>query len=84
MNSVLLDVCRPIPLTEDAARCIVARVPWDVEYTDGFEAWVEPRIDTHVSTLRNCVRSLGGEIDIVARFPDGDVRNSQFGDIAHD
>lgn len=31
---------------------------------------LERREDMHISTLRNYVRSLGGELDIVARFPD--------------
>ena len=45
---------------------------------------LEQRTDTYVSTLRNYVRALGGELDIVARFPDGEVRISQFSDIAVD
>jgi transcriptional regulator with XRE-family HTH domain len=45
---------------------------------------LEQRTDTYISTLRNYVRALGGELDIVARFPDGEVRISQFADIALD
>jgi hypothetical protein len=45
---------------------------------------LEQRTDTYVSTLRSYVRALGGELDIVARFPDGDVRISQFGDMSRD
>jgi transcriptional regulator with XRE-family HTH domain len=41
---------------------------------------LEQRTDTFVSTLRSYVRALGGELDIVARFPDGEVRISQFVD----
>jgi hypothetical protein len=40
---------------------------------------LEQRTDTYVSTLQNYVRALGGELDIVARFPDGSVKISQFG-----
>ena len=39
---------------------------------------LEQRTDTYVSTLQNYVRALGGELEIVARFPDGSVRISQF------
>lgn len=39
---------------------------------------LEQRTDTYVSTLQSYVRALGGELDIVARFPDGSVRISQF------
>jgi len=40
---------------------------------------LEQRTDTYVSTLQNYIRALGGELDIVARFPDGSFRISQFG-----
>ena len=39
---------------------------------------LEQRTDTYISTLQSYVRALGGELDIVARFPDGCVRISQF------
>ena len=39
---------------------------------------LEQRTDVYVSTLQSYVRALGGELDIVARFPDGCVRISQF------
>ena len=44
---------------------------------------LEQRTDAYVSTLHSYIRALGGELDIVARFPDGCVRISQFGP-AHD
>ncbi len=40
---------------------------------------LEQRSDAYVSTLQSYVRALGGELDIVARFPDGCFRISQFG-----
>jgi DNA-binding transcriptional regulator YiaG len=40
---------------------------------------LEQRTDAYVSTLQSYVRALGGELDIVARFPDGSFRISQFG-----
>lgn len=39
---------------------------------------MEQRTDVFVSTLQSYIRALGGELDIVARFPDGCVRISQF------
>lgn len=39
---------------------------------------IESRTDMYVSTLRRYVQAMGGELDIVARFPDGAVRISQF------
>lgn len=39
---------------------------------------LERRVDVYVSTLRRYIQSLGGQLDIIARFPDGDVRINQF------
>ena len=41
---------------------------------------LERRADMYVSTLRGYVRAMGGELEIVARFPDGEVRIDQFDD----
>ncbi len=34
---------------------------------------VEHRTDVYVSTLRRYIEAMGGELEIVARFPDGNV-----------
>jgi len=34
--------------------------------------------DMHISTLRRHVEEMGGSLEIVAHFPEGDVRLSQF------
>lgn len=47
---------------------------------------LERREDVYVSTLRRYVEALGGELVLIARFPEGDVRINQFsaiGDSAH-
>jgi hypothetical protein len=36
----------------------------------------------YISTLRNFINAMGGDLEIVARFPDGSVQISQFEDIA--
>ncbi len=41
---------------------------------------LEHRTDMYVSTLRSYLRAMGGELEIVARFPEGDVRIEQFED----
>jgi transcriptional regulator with XRE-family HTH domain len=41
-------------------------------------AKLEQRTDMYISTLRDHIRALGGELEIVARFPEGDVRISNF------
>ena len=41
---------------------------------------IERRTDVYVSTLRRYVEAMGGALEIVARFPDGEVRIEQFGE----
>lgn len=41
----------------------------------------ERRADMYVSTLREFVRAMGGELEITARFPEGAVRINQFEDV---
>jgi transcriptional regulator with XRE-family HTH domain len=35
---------------------------------------LERRADVHISSLRRYIQSLGGDLELVARFPDGAVR----------
>lgn len=39
---------------------------------------LERRADMYVSTLQRMVRAMGGELEIRARFPEGEVRITQF------
>ena len=40
---------------------------------------MEKQTDMFLSTLRRFIAAMGGELEIVARFPEGDVRITQFG-----
>jgi DNA-binding XRE family transcriptional regulator len=42
---------------------------------------LERRADMYVSTLADFIRAMGGELEIVAHFPQGRVRISQFQDV---
>lgn len=44
-------------------------------------AKMEKRTDMYVSNLRRFIEAMGGELDIVARFPDGVVKISNFAGI---
>ena len=43
---------------------------------------LERRADMYISTLRNFIRAMGGELEINAIFPDGIVPIDQFHDIS--
>ena len=44
-------------------------------------AKMEKRTDIYLSTLRSHIEAMGGELDIIARFPDGAVKISNFSDL---
>jgi len=47
-------------------------------------AKLEKRADMYVSNLRRYIEALGGRLEITARFPDGSVTITNFGDLASD
>src|SRR5512139_2679001 len=44
-------------------------------------ARLEKRTDMYLSTLRSHIEAMGGELEVIARFPDGAVRISTFSEI---
>ena len=44
-------------------------------------AKMEKRTDMYLSTLRSHIEAMGGELDIIARFPDGAVKISNFAEL---
>ena len=44
-------------------------------------ARLENRTDMYISSLRKYIVALGGELDIVARFPEGDVHIQKLHDL---
>jgi len=43
---------------------------------------LEKRTDMYISTLRNFIKAMGGDLEIIAKFPDGSVQINQFEGIA--
>ncbi|PAA16715.1 XRE family transcriptional regulator [Pseudomonas fragi] len=39
---------------------------------------MERRTDMYISTLRNYIQAMGGELEIIATFPDGQVKIENF------
>ena len=44
-------------------------------------AKMEKRTDMYLSTLRSHIEAMGGQLEVVARFPDGAVKISNFSDL---
>lgn len=53
-----------------------------LDTTQGEVSKIEHRTDLYLSTLRNYIEAMGGELDIIARFKDGAVRISTFQDLS--
>ena len=45
---------------------------------------LERRTDMYVSTLRRYIEAMGGELEIIAHFPEGNVRINQFAELEQD
>jgi transcriptional regulator with XRE-family HTH domain len=43
---------------------------------------MEKRTDMYLSTLRNCIQAMGGQLQIKAIFPEGEVQIEQFENVA--
>ena len=41
---------------------------------------LERRTDMYISTLRSYIKAMGGDLEVIAKFPDGEVRISNFAD----
>jgi DNA-binding XRE family transcriptional regulator len=47
-------------------------------------AKLEKRTDMYISTLRSHIEAMGGQLDVVARFPYGVVKISNFSELGSD
>src|ERR1039457_3142630 len=53
-----------------------------LEVNQGAVSRVEKRRDMYVSTLRSYIEAMGGQLQIKATFPEGEVEIKQFGSMA--
>ena len=62
----------------DAKQLTQVQMAQLLKISQGAVSKVERRTDMFMSTLRNYVRAIGGDLEIRAVFPDGDVLIDQF------
>ncbi len=55
-----------------------------LQVSQGAVSKVERRTDMYISTLRSYVQAIGGDLQIKAVFPEGEVLINQFEDLARD
>ncbi|HEY1894987.1 MAG TPA: XRE family transcriptional regulator [Terracidiphilus sp.] len=69
----------PLDALRDARQLTQVQMAQLLKISQGAVSKVERRTDMFVSTLRNYVRAIGGDLEIRAVFPEGDVLIDQFG-----
>jgi DNA-binding XRE family transcriptional regulator len=70
----LADVRRALKLSQE-------EIGQTLQIKQGSVAKIEKRADMYVSTLRRFIEAMGGELEIVARFPDHAVKIKNFSDL---
>lgn len=46
-------------------------------------AKIEKRTDMYLSTLRSHIEAMGGKLEVIAQFPEGSVKITNFSDLAN-
>jgi transcriptional regulator with XRE-family HTH domain len=74
----------PLDALRDAKQLTQVQIAQLLKISQGAVSKVERRTDMFVSTLRNYVRAIGGDLEIRAVFPEGDVLIDQFAGTRHE
>jgi len=74
----------PLEGLRDARELTQAQLAQVLHVSQGAVSKVERRADMYISTLRSYVRAIGGDLQIRAVFPEGDVLIDQFEDLKPD
>jgi transcriptional regulator with XRE-family HTH domain len=74
----------PLEGLRDARELTQAQLAQVLNVSQGAVSKVERRTDMYISTLRSYVRAIGGDLQIRAVFPEGDVLIDQFEDLKPD
>ena len=71
----------PLEGLRDARQLTQVQLAQVLNVSQGAVSKVERRTDMYISTLRSYVRAIGGDLQIRAVFPEGDVLIDQFEDL---
>lgn len=73
-----------LPLAElrEALKMTQATLAEALDVEQGSVSKMERRTDMYLSTLRRYIEAMGGTLEIVAHFPDGNVRIKNLGELA--
>jgi len=73
-------IIKAMPLTElrQAMRLTQEQLATELHVRQATVSKLEHRTDMYISTLRNFIKAMGGDLEITANFPDGSVKINQF------
>ena len=71
----------PLDALREARSLTQPQLATVLNVTQGAVSKVERRADMYISTLRSYVRAMGGDVQIRAIFPEGEVIINQFQDL---
>jgi transcriptional regulator with XRE-family HTH domain len=74
----------PIAEIRQARQMTQVRLAEVLGVNQGAISKLERRSDMYLSTLRSYIEAMGGQLEIRAVFPDGEIMLEQFGDIDRD
>ena len=82
-NEKVQDLLSSLPLAELRQAMLLSQeqLAAELNVRQPAVAKMEKKTDMYISTLRRFIEALGGQLDIRAHFPDGDVRINQFSDL---
>jgi len=78
------ETLKAMPLDElrEARELTQNQLAQSLRVSQGAVSKVERRTDMYISTLRSYISAMGGDLQIRAVFPEGEVLINQFADIA--
>ena len=74
----------PIAEVRQARQMTQVRLAEVLGVNQGAVSKLERRSDMYLSTLRSYIEAMGGQLEIRAVFPDGEIMIEQFGDIGRE
>ena len=83
-DAIFKELVREMPLQElrHARNLTQVQIGETMHMSQAAVSKLERNTDMYISTLKNFVEAMGGDLDIRVVFPDGEIKINQFEDLA--
>ncbi len=68
----------PLDAFRQARGCSHERLAEQLDVQPSEIVTIEKRTDLYLSALRSQIEAMGGQLDVIVRFPDGEIKVSHF------